>query len=245
LNNADVIGISSYGSCAVSTCSNTSTCVPTSKGLAAVPKLNAGTALSVSGNGAPTTSIPLDTNNDGFYVANLASSPLMLPGFTLVDNFLAPGVFTVTGPGGPGISAFSASITVPAAVSFSTTPALSATSGALDRGQPLTFNFPSTLSSGWVLVSASSATNVNTIPAAQYNSATITCLQEASAGSFTIPSYLLEALPASSSLSISGLTLPSGAVLIAPFNISNTFTSNANVSLANSIVSSGTNTNVK
>ena len=242
LNSADFIGISSFGSCVVSTCANTSTCVPSAAGLAAVPKLNAGTALTISGLGK-TATLPLDTNGDGFYSANIGSSPLPLPGFTNIESFFNPGTFTVTGPGGTDIQPFTATVTVPAPLTLNVSPAVSATTGFLDRSKDLTFTFSG--SSGYVVVSASSATNVNTFPAGQYNSATVTCLQQASAGSFTIPSYLLEALPVSSNLSVSGLTLPSGAVLIGTYNVSNTFTSNADVSLANSIVSSGTNTKVQ
>ena len=243
-HNADFLGISSFGSCVVSNCSNTSTCVPSAQGLPAVPKLNAGPALTLSGNGN-TASVPLDATT-GFYTANLGSSPLALPGFTTVLNFLTPGTFTVTGPGGPDLAAFTASVNVPAAsaLPLNVSPAVSATTGFLDRTKDLTFTFSGS-SSNYVLMSASSATNVGTIPSGQYNSTTVTCLQPASAGTFTMPSYLLQALPASSNLMVSGLSLPSGAVLIGTYNVSNTFSGPANVNLANSIVSSGTNTKVQ
>ncbi len=246
LNNADFIGISSFGSCAVATCSNTSTCVPTAKGLASIPKLNAGPALTISGGSSgKSVTVPLDSNGDGFYSSNIGSSPLPLPGFTTVLNFFNPaGTFTVTGPGGPDVPAFTASVNVPAPITLNVSPAVSATSGFLDRTKDLTFTFTGG-PTDYILMSASSATQTNTIPAGQFNSATVTCLQKASAGTFTIPSYLLQALPKSDNLSVSGLTLPSGAVLVGTYNVSNTFTGSTDVSLANSIVSSGTNTKVQ
>jgi hypothetical protein len=73
---------------------------------------------------------------------------------------------------------------------------------------------------------------------------TITCLQPSSAGSVTIPSWMLEALPVSSKVTLPGLPIsqPSGAILVGQFNITNTFNaSGLDVALANSIVSSGAN----
>ena len=80
----------------------------------------------------------------------------------------------------------------------------------------------------------------------QANSASITCLQKASVGTFTIPSWVLQALPASSLVTFGPLTgEQGGAVVGGIFNVSNTFVSNAQVSLANSIVLSATNTTVE
>ncbi len=236
----DFIGLSSFGSCQITSCANTSTCVPSTQSLS-VPHLDAGAALSVS---SPTVSVPKQT--DGFYSAPLGSYPVALPGFPATpDNYLQPGTFTFTGPGGTDISAFSASIAVPAPLAFTTSPALAAL-GTVSRSSDLTFNWAPGSSSDYVVLSVTSATDVNTIPAGQVNSSTITCLPNASAGTFTIPSWLLTALPASSTVTYGGLgNVAGGAVLAGIFNVSNTFTSNANVSIANSIVLNGLNATLK
>lgn len=239
LNMPDFIGISSFGSCAVTSCSNTSTCIPTSQ-TSALPKLDAGSSLTVTG-GNHTATVP--KNSNGVYQANLGSSPIPLTGFPEV-NFLAPGTFTFSGPGGSDINAFSASVTVPSAPTATYSPAVNA-STPLDRSQNLTVTWTPGASGTYELIAITSATNVGTVPSGQTDSATLTCLPLSSAGTFTIPSWLLEALPASSTVMFSGLTEPGGAVLAGNFSLSNSFTSNAALSLANSLVLTGANITVK
>ncbi len=239
----DFIGLSSFGSCSVTTCSDTVTCIPSAKSLS-LPKLDAGAQLQVSGSGQSTVAVPKQT--DGTYSVGLGSSPFALPGYPATPvAYLQPGTFTFSGSGGSAISAFSASINVPATPSFTTSPVANGTS-PVHQGQDLTFNWTDNSSTDYFLVSVSSATVVGTLPAGQANSASITCLQKASAGTFTIPSWVLEALPASSPVTFGPLTnQPGGAVVGGIFNVSNTFTSNAQVSLANSIVLQAINTNVE
>jgi hypothetical protein len=71
------------------------------------------------------------------------------------------------------------------------------------------------------------------------------CLQQASAGSYTMPSWILQALPASSMVNV-GLTIPSGAVLAGVFNVTKTTTiPNVDVALANSLVTSGVSVTIQ
>ena len=241
LHSPDFISLSSFGSCQITDCSNTPTCVPSSQALA-LPHLNAGASVSLTGSGVSAVTIPADATT-GFYTANVASS-LALPGFPITGSYLAPGTFTVTGSGGPDINAFTASIVVPGLLNWTSTPAITST-GTLSRSQDLVVNWSGVADPNYVLVSVSSATNVGT-PTGTYNAATITCLQKGSAGTFTVPAYLLAALPESSKVAyIPGLNLPGAAVLVGVFNLTNTFSSNADVSIANSIVLNGLNTNVQ
>jgi hypothetical protein len=251
LYNPDFIALSSFGSCQISTCVNTYTCVPSQTGLPA-PALDAGSSLSVSGSGVGPTPVPKQSG--GNYSAQLGSWPLPVGTYPTSD-YLQPGNFTFSGTGGSAVGAFSASISVPAPMTLQatdsagntlTTSSGAAASGAvLNRANNLTVSWPAT-SSPYVLVSVSSAVSTQTANAAPYNSATITCLQPSSAGSVTIPSWLLEALPVSSTVNIDELTQPSGAILVGPFNLTNTFTaSGIDVGLANSIVTSGANFPVK
>jgi hypothetical protein len=70
-------------------------------------------------------------------------------------------------------------------------------------------------------------------------------LQPASAGSYTMPSWILQALPASSMVNV-GLTIPSGAVLAGVFNVTKTTTiPNVDVALANSLVTSGVSVTIQ
>jgi hypothetical protein len=158
--------------------------------------------------------------------------------------YLQPGTFTFSGPGGADINAFSASITVPAVLAFTTSPSVT-TATPISRTQPLTFNWLGGGASDYVVLSVSSGTNTGTLPAGQTNSASITCLQKASMGTFTIPTWVLQALPASSQVSLGSLSQPGGAALAGIYNVSNTFSSNAAVSLANSLVLNGINTSVQ
>lgn len=244
----DFIGLSSFGSCAATTCSNTVTCVPSAQALS-LPHLDAGASLSVSGNGLAAVSIPKQTDSTkldfGFYQAGLGSNPVALPGYPATPvAYLQPGTFMFTGPGGADINAFSASINVPAVLAFTTSPAVT-TATPIDRSVPLTFNWSGGSATDYVVVSVSSGTVVGTLPAGQANSASVTCLQKASVGTFTIPTWVLAALPASSEVTLGSLSQPGGAALAGIYNVSNTFTSNANVSIANSIVLNGINTTVK
>jgi hypothetical protein len=97
-----------------------------------------------------------------------------------------------------------------------------------------------------MLISVGSSYEIPGSSPANYNSATITCLQPASAGTFTIPSWLLEALPPSASVSVGGLNLPGAAVLLGLYNPIGTFTaSGLDVGLANSILTSGQDVNLQ
>jgi hypothetical protein len=53
---------------------------------------------------------------------------------------------------------------------------------------------------------------------------TFVCTEKVTAGSFTIPSFVLSALPASGTITISGVSGPGGFLLIGNYPLSNTFT---------------------
>lgn len=250
LYSPDFISISSFGSCEITTCSNTYTCVPSAQGLPA-PELDAGAALSVSGSGQGPTSVPKQTN--GSYSAQLGANPIPIGTYPL-DAYLQPGTFSFSGTGGSVVGSFNASITVPAPMTLqakdsagnvlTTSAGAAATNAVINRANNLTVTWTPGSSSDYTLVSVSSAISTATANAAPYNSATITCLQPSSSGSVTIPSWLLQALPVSSEVTLANLPIQqdTGAILIGSFNVTNTFSaSGLNVGLANSIVSSGAN----
>jgi len=258
LTNPDFLALSSYGSCQITNCSSTYTCVPSASGLP-VTGLNAGSALSVvppsETSGSPATQVPtvsVPSVSTGYYDVKLGSNPLIVGSYPLL-NFLQPGTFTVTGPGGADVQAFSASITVPGVPNSTpgaftwTSPNFSTSSIAVSRSNNLTVNWSGAPSSGYMLISVGSATLIPNSSPANYNSTTITCLQPTSAGTATIPSWLMEALPASSTVSIgNGLSFPGAAVLMGIYNPVGTFTApGLDVGLANTLITSGQNVNLQ
>ncbi len=242
--NRSFVSLSAFGSCQITYCGGTYTCVPSAQALT-IPGIDAGT-LTVSGSSAMAPSTPLTETSTGNYSVGLAAYPLPLKGFVNNSQYLQPGSFTFAGSGSSsgGAGAFSTSITVPNVLTWSS-PGLSAGS-TVSRSSPLSFTWTPTGNAGdYVLLSVSSATDVGTSSSTTYNSATVLCLQQASAGSYTMPSWILQALPASSMVNV-GLTIPSGAVLAGVFNVTKTTTiPNVDVALANSLVTSGVSVTIQ
>lgn len=106
-------------------------------------------------------------------------------------NFLGPGTFTVSFPGGADIPAFSTSITIPALATMTSPPPDSVNSFVVTRANGMIVTWTGGSSSaGYIKLSGSSATN-NT-----YNTgAGFQCVVPASAGTFTIPPSVLLAMP--------------------------------------------------
>lgn len=138
--------------------------------------LNAGPSLSVSGAGIPTTTVPpVNTPTGPVYIANFAKG-------ALVNG----GTYTLTGPGGSQVGAFTATATMPGSL---TVPNLSSFT-TINRSQPLTVNWTGT---GFDQVIIRIETDILT--ASSTHSANLTCAVPAAPGTYTIPaaalSYLL------------------------------------------------------
>jgi hypothetical protein len=102
-------------------------------------------------------------------------------------TFLGPGAYTVTGTGGKDVGPFSATITIPVLPTL--VSPLNSTNLTVTRSSGMTVTWKG--GDGNVELYLSSATNsANTI------GATAQCKAAASAGAFTIPPYVLLALPA-------------------------------------------------
>jgi uncharacterized protein (TIGR03437 family) len=102
-------------------------------------------------------------------------------------KFLVPGTYTITGTGGADVGLFSASITIPA---FPTLASPLLNNFTVTRSNGMTVNWTANGSTGNVLISVVGALD-NT-----YNTgATAVCTVAANAGTFTIPPYVMEALP--------------------------------------------------
>ena len=114
-------------------------------------------------------------------------------GFSQLDSngaFLAPGAFTVSGTGGADIGAFKANVTIPPAAVL-TTPNPSNFPASITRSNGLTVAWTGGGANATVGIQLFGATDNTGLTGAQ-----VKCYVPTSAGTFTIPGYILSALPA-------------------------------------------------
>jgi uncharacterized protein (TIGR03437 family) len=135
--------------------------------------LDAGSSFVIKG---PNGSIPA-AGSPGQFTQTLSS----------VGNFLVPGAFTISGSGGADVGAFSVT------TSFPTSPALISpvNNATVTRSSGLTVTWTGGSPGGNVQMIVSAAAD-NTFT----NISQAFCVAQASAGTFTIPPYVLLALPA-------------------------------------------------
>jgi uncharacterized protein (TIGR03437 family) len=167
-----------------------------------VASLDAGPTVKLTG---PNGSVSLPENK---------SSNEFNPG-----NFLVPGVLTVTGTGGAKVGSFSGTLTIPASPTL-VSPVIN---GSATRSNGLTVTWTGG-SSGTVVMELASCTDGSCT-----NGAVAACSAPASAGTFTIPPYVLMAVPAGnnggfvlstqaqSSFTATGLNL--GAITLDRYNV--------------------------
>ena len=117
--------------------------------------------------------------------ANLPNNAHGQSSLNPMGSLLVPGSFTLIGTGGADVGPFSANFTIPATSSL-TSPVNNAT---VTRSSGMTVSW--TGGAGNVSIQVQSCTDSSCT-----NGAAAFCTAPASAGSFTIPPYVLEALPA-------------------------------------------------
>jgi uncharacterized protein (TIGR03437 family) len=135
--------------------------------------LDAGAGFTVKG---PSGSVPVQSS-PGHFDATLDPS----------GKFLAPGVYTVTGTGGADVGPFTATITFPSSPTL-TGPAGGATV-TRTNGMTVTWSSGTTGNVQIVVFSASDSSFTS--------GAQAVCIAPASAGTFTVPAYVMLALPPS------------------------------------------------
>ncbi len=118
--------------------------------------------------------------------------------FNSTGSFLVPGNYTITGNGGADVGSFSGTITIPA-LSTLVSPA---NNGTATRANGMTVTWTGGSGELQILVNSCSDSSCK-------NGASAVCIVPATLQSFTIPPYVLEALPAGSS---AGLVLSSYSV---------------------------------
>ncbi|MEP7365959.1 MAG: hypothetical protein ABI972_22105 [Acidobacteriota bacterium] len=179
------------GSCIVSTYGANP---GTDPALATITPLDAGASIGVNGpNGAKT----LAKTTPGFYSAQLGGGTTISglpPGVPNpfppgAPDYLSSGEYTFTGPGGADVGAFTARFTYPQPLTWTNEASIT----AVNRTQNLNITWSGGAANDLVVISGSSS---NTNPAVGAN---FICYATASAGSFSVPSWVLSALPISSS----------------------------------------------
>lgn len=157
------------------------TCIDYSnlKGLATAPfgntaSADAGAGFTVTGPGGSAT---ITANGNSGQFTTLSST----------GSFLVPGAYTVTGTGGAGIGPFQGTITIHALPTLVNPQA----GAVVTRSNGMTVTWTGGDPAGTVEIEISSATDSTST-----NGALAVCTAPAAAGSFTIPPYVLDALPA-------------------------------------------------
>jgi hypothetical protein len=155
--------------------------------------LDAGTALSITG---PQGSRSLTRSSN--YSGGLGG---VIPGFfnDFGPEYLVPGAYTVdNGSGTASVGPFRASLTLPATLTWSNQSSIT----EVRRSQDLTVTWSGADSGNdYVMIQGlSSNTGIG-------GGALLTCVERASAGRFTIPAYVLSAMPASGTMS-AGSSVP-------------------------------------
>ena len=114
---------------------------------------------------------------------------------------VAPGVYTITGPGGSGVAPVAASLNISSALTWTNKSVVN----SVDRTQPLTVSWSGGAAPGFVLIGA--------LAEAHGASRGFLCSEQSQKGSFTVPSFVLSALPTAS-----------GYLFVAPHPFSNPVT---------------------
>ncbi len=218
LSSLGVASLNPFGSCVVWACRGAA-CVPPTQG-AATALLDAGAALTVNGPNGPKQ---LTKTNSGSYSAALGGGSISDP-----KGYLEPGQYTLTGTGGSGanaIGAFTAGQTLTAApLTWSITSA-GQSGGTISRSSDVALQWSGGAPNGYVSIIGTSTSDA-TADAGQVT-ATFGCTAQGASGQFTIPSWVLSALPKSGSLSQGGITVSNGFLLMGtypaftPFNAPN------------------------
>jgi hypothetical protein len=154
--------------------------------------LDAGASLALSGGAG---SLTLKQSSNGQYQAPFGASAAG-PNVPL-------GAYTISGSGGKDIGAFSATITITSHLAISNKSSLA----SVDPTQPLTVTWTGGMAGNYVLIGGGSTT-----PPHSY----FACAADGGTGTFTIPSYILSAIPTT--------TTANGIIFLSPNPLSNQIT---------------------
>lgn len=184
------------GACTVSTFGGDSE--PADPALALFTPLDAGNSIGVNGpNGPKTLDRQSGLENRGSYYAKLGGGITIsglpggipgLPGGNNLPDYLSAGTYTLTGTGGADVGAFTATLNYPQPLTWTNEAAIT----NVNRTQNLSITWSGGASNDLVVITGTS-TNTNPTVGGSF-----ICYSTAAAGGFTVPSWVLSALPVSS-----------------------------------------------
>ena len=147
--------------------------------------LDAGATLTLTGPGGRTATMETPEESPGLYVG-LLGGELPLEGFEGQPPFLDGGAYSLTGPGGSDVSAFSTNFNVPPPIRWTNREQIT----SIQRGRTITVNWSGGTANEVVLIAGGAS------DAATKTIGGFICFERASAGSFTIPASATANLPA-------------------------------------------------
>jgi uncharacterized protein (TIGR03437 family) len=153
---------------------------PVSPGAGIPAMVDAGPALTLTG---PRGQVQVPKNVLGAYGATLGCQPTNPT--CLTPPYLDPGQYTMSIPGGTAVGAATATLSVPASPVWTNQAAIT----TVNRSQNLRLTWTGADSSSWVTVTG---TSVNT----ESVGASFVCQAPAAPGEYTVPPFVLSAIPA-------------------------------------------------
>lgn len=202
LGSLGAAALNTFGGCVVWTCRGGS-CVPPPQS-SGTPLLDAGSSLTVKG---PDGTKQVSKNSSGAYSGTLGGGDLTTP------PFLDPGSYSLTGSGG-AVGSFSASQSVLASPLKWTSNQQS----TINRSQNLVVNWSGGSANGYVVIIGTSTSGTSTSTggsgSAGQVTGTLACTAQGASGTYTIPSWVLSALPVTGTLTESGITVSNGFLLM-------------------------------
>jgi uncharacterized protein (TIGR03437 family) len=170
--------------------------------------LDAGASLSING---PKGEQSIAGTSTGMYSATLGGVPLNdILSSTPKPAYLVPGAFTISGTGGSAIGSFSSPLTVPTDVTWTNSSSIT----TVDRTSDLTITWTGGVQGNFVAISVLGIVGGSLGPSATSPGEAVLCIAPAAAGSFTIPSYVLQALPPSTAPGAKASSIPDSYLLV-------------------------------
>ncbi len=196
----DTVGSANFSLVQIGQCfvlKRTGTTDQVTQGIISSP-LDAGAQLTLNGPNASNKAVPRDKNN--YYSLTLYSSGFMGIGGTGSPT-LTQGNYTIAGPGGADVGAFTANVDFPGTFTWANRDSIA---DPIPRSSGLTINWTGG-GSGLVTIAGTAMKAVGGTTQNPVVDATLfTCVAPASAGNFTVPTSVLQQLPPASSDTTSG-----------------------------------------